>query len=226
MKLFEEVDVVKHEEPVRQVSDSSEFIKRNLMKSVTRSDKVRDAVEKWLFSWEGAISKDVFSHQMKRLDWDDDKAIQQLLDGMGRRIIPLPKPEKHEPLNCSLVEKMLSDTYVAVHGRGFKKAIKQAVSELKTCGQVYVLQVEEFILQFKGFEDKGRAPEMIDKAIEADFLVIVDLEMPIHLEWHISEAISRIGRRREAHKKPIISTWCRFNDCNEFFKRFKIYEAK
>ena len=67
---------------------------------------------------------------------------------------------------------------------------------------------------------------MIDKAIECDFLIVVDLEMTIHLEWHIREALNRILRKRMADKKPIISTWNRFNDVNDFFEKFKIYRVE
>lgn len=222
MKLFEEKEIVDHvvEPPV---VDNSAFIKRNLMKSVDRSPEVRKQVETWLYSFDGGITKSAFQAQMKRLDWDDAIALKQLERAVGRRVIPLPPPPKKPPLPKPLIEQMLEDTYVAVTGRKFKPAIKQVIQQLKECGDVYVLSVEELILEFKGYEDKGASPYMIDRAIECDFLVIVDLEMTIHLEWHISEAIRRIGRMREAKKAPIISTWNRFNDVNDFFERFHIY---
>ena len=223
MKLFEQQEPVERKEPERPVSDTSAFIKNNLMKSVDRSTEVRKAVEKWLFSFDGGISKIAFTAQMKRLDWDDQKALSQLERAIGRRIIPLPPPPKMPPLPKPLVEQMVDETFVAVTGRKFRPAIKEVISQLKECGDVYVLPIEELILQFKGYDNKGSAPKMIDRAIECDFLVIVDLEMTIHLEWHISEAIERIGRMREAKKAPIISTWNRYNDCNKFFERFHIY---
>lgn len=222
MKLFEEYKpevVVREPEPV----DSSSFIKLNLMKSVDRDKDTRDKIQAWLFSFDGAITKAAFSQQMKRLSKDAAVAASQLLKATGRRVIPLPPPEAKPRLEQPLVAQMLEDRFVAIYGRGFKSALKEAVRMLREAGEVYVLQVEELILQFKSYEDKGKAPEMIDKAIESDFLVIVDLEMPIHIEWHIREAIERIGRRREAQGKPIISTWCRFNDVNDFFQAFKIY---
>ena len=98
------------------------------------------------------------------------------------------------------------------------------MQELKKFGDVYVLSIEELIVEFKSYNEKGKGPQMIEKAIETDFLIIVDLEIPIHLEWHINEAIERIGRLREKNNRPIISTWNRFNDCNRFFERFKIYD--
>ena len=222
MKLFEDKPV-EHKEIAKPVVDNSNFIKKNLMKSVDRAPEVYKSVEDWLFSFQGAMSKASFEAQMKRLDWDDQKALAQLEKAKGRRIIPLSPPPKMPPLPKPLVEQMLEDTYVAVYGRKFKSAVKEAISQLKTCGDLYVLSIEELILQFKSYSDKGKAPQMIDKAIDCDFLVIVDLEMTIHLEWHINEAIERIGRMREAKHAPIISTWNRYNDCNEFFKRFKIY---
>lgn len=223
MKLFENQPPVERKEPVKPEIDNSAFIKRNLMKSVDRSPEVYKAVEEWLFSFIGGISKISFQAQMKRLDWDDQKALAQLEKAKGRRIIPLPPPPKMPPLPKPLVEQMVDETFVAVTGRKFRPAIKEVIKQLKECGDVYVLPIEELILQFKGYEDKGSAPKMIDRAIECDFLVIVDLEMTIHLEWHISEAIERIGRMREAKKAPIISTWNRYNDCNKFFERFHIY---
>ena len=226
MKLFEDVEPVVREEPQPIVVDNSAFVKRNLMKSVERTAEVCKAVEAWLYSWQGGISKQAFNAQLKRLDFNDSVALLQLQKAQGRRVIPLPPPPEMPILTKPLVEQMLEDKYVAVYGPKFKPAIKDVVQQLKDCGEVFVLSVEELILQFKTYADKGRSPQMIDKAIEADFLVIVDLEMPIHLEWHIREAIDRIGRRREEADKPIIATWCRFNDCNDFFRRFKIYKVK
>nr|DAH56635.1 MAG TPA: hypothetical protein [Caudoviricetes sp.] len=222
MKLFEEQKVDK-KEITKPVVDSGEFIKANLMKSVNRSDSVRDAVRLWLTTFEGGMTRKAFDQQMKRLDWDDEIAISQLAKAKGKRVVPLPPPPKKPKLDKPLLEAMLEETFVAVHGRKFKPAIKDVVKQLRECGKTYVLQIEELILQFKDYEHKGTSPQMIEAAVEADFLVIVDLEMPIHLEWHIHEAISRIGRMREAKQKPIISTWCRFNDCNDFFERFSIY---
>ena len=223
MKLFEQQEPVERKEPERVQIDKSYFIKRNMAKAVNRDPKVCEAIEKWLLSFEGGISKIAFTAQMKRLDYDDAKALEQLERAIGRRIIPLPPPPKMPPLPTTLVEQMVKDTFVAVTGKKFKPAIKEAIDFLKPCGTVYVLSVEDFIVEFKGYEDKGKAPKMIEKAIEADVLVVVGLERAIHLEWHISEAINRIGRLREERHKPIISTWYRYNDCNEFFERFKIY---
>ena len=222
MKLFEEV---KPEQKIveKPIVDNAEFIKRNLMKSVQRTGAVYNAIADWLFSFEGGITKKLFDAQMKRLDWDDEKALEQLSRAKGKRTIPLAPAPKMPKLEGTLIEKMLEEKYVAVYGRKFKPAIKELVSQLKECGTVYVLQVEELILQFKDYEHKGSSPQMIDSAIGADFLVIVDLEMPIHIEWHIHEALNRIGRKRFEAKKPIVSTWCRFNDVNDFFSHFKVY---
>ena len=151
---------------------------------------------------------------------DNAEFIKRNLMKSVQRTGTVPKMPK---LEGTLIEKMLEEKYVAVYGRKFKPAIKELVSQLKECGVVYVLQVEELILQFKDYEHKGSSPQMIDSAIGADFLVIVDLEMPIHIEWHIHEALNRIGRKRFEAKKPIVSTWCRFNDVNDFFSHFKVY---
>lgn len=222
MKLFEQV-----KPEIKQVRaptyDDSWYIKRNLLRSVTKTGEVYSLIEQWLRSFEGGMSKRSFDQQMKRLDWDDTIATTQLQRAMGRRVIPLPPPPKKPALPKNLVEQMLDDTYVAVYGRKFRPAIKEAVSQLKQCGQVYVLQVEQLILEFKDYEHKGESPQMIDKAIDCDFLVIVNLEMTIHIEWHIHEALNRILRFRQRQNKPIISTWNRYNDVNDFFEAFKIY---
>lgn len=225
MKLFEELKPVEHTEPPKVKVDASEYVKHNLMKSVDRSPEIRAAVERWLFSFEGGITKEVFQYQMKRLDFDDCIAFSQLEKAVGRRTIPLPPPPPKPKLPKSLVEQMLDDTYIAVFGKGFKPAIREANRQLKECGAVYVLSVEDLILQYKSYADKGSAPQMIDNAIDCDFLIVVDLEMTIHIEWHIHEALNRILRKRQASHKPIISTWNRFNDVNDFFEKFQIYSV-
>ena len=224
MRLFEERNI-KRKEVQKPAVDNSSFIKRNLMKSVDRSKEVRDAVERWLNSFDGAMTKKMFAHQMKRLDFDDEKALAQLERAKGRRIIPLPPPPKLPKMEKTLLEHMVEDVYVAIAGRNCKRVIKEAIEELKRYGTLYVLSVEELIVEFKSYDEKGASPHMIEQAIDSDFLVVVDLEMPIHLEWHIREAINRIGRLREKAEKPIISTWNRFNDVNDFFARFKIYSV-
>lgn len=223
MKLFENKPI-ERKEVEKPAVDNADFVKRNLMKSVDRVKDVRDAVERWLYSFDGAMTKKVFAHQMKRLDFDDTKALAQLERAEGRRTIPLPPPPKPPKMKKTLLEHMVDDIYVAITGKNHKRVIREAVKELKQFGTLYVLSVEELIVEFKSFDEKGASPHMIEQAIESDFLIIVDLEMPIHLEWHIREAINRIGRLREKDKKPIISTWNRFNDVNDFFTRFKIYE--
>jgi len=223
MKLFENKPI-ERKEVEKPAVDSSSFVKRNLMKSVDRTKEVRDAVERWLYSFDGAITKKMFAHQMKRLDFDDEKALAQLERAEGRRVIPLPPPPKPPKMKKTLLEHMVDDIYVAITRKNHKRVIREAGKELKQFGTLYVLSVEELIVEFKSFGEKGASPHMIEQAIESDFLIIVDLEMPIHLEWHIREAINRIGRLREKDKKPIISTWNRFNDVNDFFERFKIYE--
>ena len=223
MKLFENKPI-ERKEVQKPAVDNANFVKRNLMKSVDRVKEVRDAVERWLYSFDGAITKKVFAHQMKRLDFDDEKALAQLERAEGRRVIPLPPPPKPPKMEKTLLEHMVDDIYVAITRKNHKRVIREAVKELKQFGTLYVLSIEELIVEFKSFGEKGASPHMIEQAIDSDFLIIVDLEMPIHLEWHIREAINRIGRLREKDKKPIISTWNRFNDVNDFFVRFKIYE--
>ena len=228
MQFFENMEhrTLEEAQPESPTIDKAVFIKKNLLKNCSRSGEVYKAVEKWLFSFEGALTKKVFEHQMKRLDFNDSVALSQLERAMGKRRIPLPPPPKKPPLVKSLMEQVLEDKYVAIYGRGFKKVIAEGIKQFRTCGDVYVLSVEELILNFKSYEDKGKAPQMIDKAIQCDFLFVVDLEMPITIEWHIREAVERIGRKREEAGLPIVSTWCRFNDVNAYFERFKIYYVK
>ena len=223
MKFFEDKKIEKREVKTPSV-DNSTFVKRNLMKSVDRIKEVRDAVERWLYSFDGGMTKRAFEHQMKRLDFDDEKALAQLERAEGRRTIPLPPPPKIPKMEKTLLEHMVEDTYVAISKKNYKRVLREAIKDLRDSGTLYVLSVEELIVEFKSFDEKGASPEMIQSAIDSDFLIIVDLEMPIHLEWHIREAINRIGRLREKSGKPIISTWNRFNDVNQFFERFKIYE--
>lgn len=224
-KFFEDLEI-ERKEIEKPVVNSDAFIKSNLLKGVTRTGDVYNALRDWLFSFEGGMTRKAFDQQVKRLDWDDAKALEQLKRALGKRVIPLPPPPKMPKLEKSLVEQMVDDKYVAVFGRKFKEQIHDAVKVLKDCGSVYVLEVEHLLVEFVDYEHRGKSVEMIQNALDADFLIIVNLEMPIHLTWHVHEAISRIGRLRKEADKPIISTWCRFNDCNDFFEMFKIYDAR
>ncbi len=219
-KPFEAIEIEKPK------VDNAHFVKQNLMKSVDRSPEVRKAVEDWLYSFEGALTKKAFAYQLSRLDFDDSKALEQLERAKGRRTIPLPPPPKLPVMQKPLIAQMADDVYVAIRGRGFKKAVKEVIPQLRQYGSVYVLRMEEFILEFKSYENKGNAYTMIQDAIDADFLIVLDLEIPMKLEWHVNEAIERIGRMREEKNLPIIASWNRFNDCNRFFSRFKMYEIK
>lgn len=223
MNKFDDIDFMPREE---QPVDPYAPIKIRMVQGLNRSDKIRSMVQEWIVSFRGGITKSAYESQIKRLDFDDNIAETQLAKAIGKRTIPLPPPPKKPCLNTSLLEKMVEEHYVGVYGKGFKKEIKNLVSQLRECGTVYVLEIEKLCLEFSSYENKGKSPEMIKDAVESDFLIITDLEMPIHLEWHIREAIERIGRIREEHHKPIVSTWCRFNDCNAFFERFHVYYVK
>lgn len=223
MKFFEDHKPPRQENTPVKV-DSSSFIKQNLLKGVDKPQEIFKAIEAWLFSFEGAMSKKLFEAQLKRLDFDARTAIEQLEKAKGYRRIPLPPPPKMPPLEKPLIEQMLETPFTAIYGRGFRKVFKSALDELKALGKTYVLSVEDLIIEFKDYNDKGKAPHMIQDAIDADFLFVAGIERPIHLEWHIREAIERIGRQREEKgNHPIISTWHRFNDCNQFFERFSIF---
>ncbi len=223
MKFFEDYTPPRQENTPVKV-DSSSFIKQNLLKGVDKPQEIYKAIEAWLFSFEGAMSRKLFDAQLKRLDHDAKTALQQLEKAKGYRRIPLPPPPKMPLLEKPLIEQMLETPFVAIYGRGFKKVFKETLNELKQLGEAYVLSVEDLIIEFKAYNDKGKAPYMIQKAIDADFLFIAGLERTIHLEWHIREAIERIGRQREEKgNRLIISTWHRFNDCNQFFERFSIF---
>lgn len=220
MKLFEE-QVIVEKVVTPPVVDNSTFIKNNLMKSVERSGKVYDAIQRWLHSFVGAISKVAFQKQLNRLSSEEQVALTQLEKAIGKRTIPYAPTPQAPPLVRPLIEEMVEHTFVAIYGKKFKHEIKSAIDELKPLGRVFVLSVEELILEFKSYKDKGKSQQMIDNAIECDFLFIVDLERSIHLDRRIVEAIERIGRFRKG--KPIISTWNKFNDCKEFFNQFMIF---
>lgn len=225
MKLFED-NPVEIKQPEKPTFDNTSFIKKNLLKTVTRSQEVIDALERWLFSFDGAISKQLFNNQLKRLAYDDAMALEQINKAMGYRTIPRQPPPKQPPLQKSLLEQMLDDIFVGVTGRKFKTEIKKVIPQLRECGTLYILPIEDFIIQFKSYKDKGSAPQMIDSAIEADFLLVVGMELPIHLEWHVQEALARIARQRWEAKKPIITTWQRHNRYGAFIENFHIYEVE
>lgn len=223
MKTFDDVDMTTEE--VEHVNvDRFAFQKQRLLFNVTRSKEVCIALEKWLMSFDGGMSKQTFVSQVARLDSDDEVAVGQIEKSIGKRSIvkrkvvsePLPRADK--------AVNMLADgtLFIAVAGRelNIRKYIRETYQTLRTLGDTFVLDMNELRLEWVDKYKKGRGEEILRKAKEAEFLIIVGFEAPMDLPNFILDWVNSLRRYRIDKKMPVISTFARFREKEFFFNEF------
>lgn len=228
MKSFD--DLEKREQEPHVFIDKYVYQKQRLLFNITRSERVCSEIEKWLMSFEGGMSKETFIQQVSKLDYDDDLAISQLDKSMGRRSIvkkrvsmpPLPVAKDAISL---LAEGTL---FIAVSGReqALHSYIRQTYQSLKSLGRTYVLDLNDMKLEWVDKFQKGKSPEMIQKAKDAEFLIIVGFETPLDLPFYIGDTVNTIRRYRVEKELPIISTFARFREKEKFFEYFQKFYTK
>ena len=203
-------DLKKREQPTIQpvTQDKVYFIKRNLAIGVNRSEEVRQAILEWLLSFEGAILKKNFTNQLCRLELDDTVAIQQLKDSAGKRTIKLAPRQKPPKIDLKDIAYQLTvHKLVAIEGKSGLTLINKFRQTLPDLG-LYVLDVNELILEYVDYQHRGRAGELIESANRADVLFIMGLETPIALPYHIKDTLYQLATvRGKQVDKYTLSTW-------------------
>lgn len=228
MKSFD--DLEKREQEPHVFIDKYVYQKQRLLFNITRSERVCSAIEKWLMSFQGGMSKEAFIQQVSKLDYDDDLAISQIEKSMGKRSIqkkraampPLPLAKDAVSL---LAEGIL---FIAVAGaeKALHAYIRQTYQTLKGLGRTYVLDLNDMKLEWVDKFQKGKSPEMIQKAKDAEFLIVVGLETPLDLPFYIGDTVNTIRRYRVEKELPIISTFARFREKEKFFEYFEKFSVK
>lgn len=229
MKQFDDIEMTS-EEVKPQVYDKYALQKQKLIFNVTREQEVCDALLRWLMSFQGGMSKEAFTSQVSKLSFQTSEALQQIEKSVGKRSIAKIK-EVQAPLpEVGDVIQMLADgvLFIAVSGteRALHAFIRNTYQTLKRLGRTYVLDLNDLRLEWVDKFQKGKSPQMIQSAKDAEFLLIVGFETPIDLPFYIGDTLNTLRRYRVEHKMPMISTYARFRQKEKFFQYFKKYRAK
>lgn len=229
MHNFDDIEMSREEEASPQVADKYQFQKQRLIFNMTRNPLVCSAAEKWLMSFVGGMSKQTFMAQIAKLDSDDEVAIRQLENSVGKRSIAKIRTALPSlPLVGDTVQMLASGIlFIAVCGKEkpLQSFIRSTYQTLKSLGRTYVLDLNELRLEWVDKFQKGKSPEMITRSKEAEFLIIVGFETPLDLPFYIGDTLNTIRRYRVEHGYPIISTFARFREKEKFFEYFKKYRV-
>lgn len=228
MKSFDELERKEQKEPI--FIDKYVYQKQRLLFNITRSKKVCAAIEQWLMAFEGGISKEAFIKEVSKLDYNDEEAISQIEKSLGRRSISKKRVTMPNlPIARDAVMLLAEGTlFIAVAGaeRALHAYIKSTYQTLKGLGRTYVLDMNDMKLEWVDKFQKGRSTEMIKKAKDAEFLIVVGLETPLDLPFYIGDTLNTIRRYRVERKLPIISTFARFREKEKFFEYFQKFYVK
>lgn len=209
MRSIDDMPSRKHAEPVEtpQYDPRQLAIKRNLAKGLDRSDAIKEAVYQWLVSMNGGMNKKTFSLQMVKLSNDDEIALKQLADSKGSRTLK-QAPRKIPPKLDTDIYTALADYHsVAIEMYAGKKIIDKFINETPK-GGLYVLDVNELILEYVDYQHRGRAGEIIEAATRASILVVTGLQKSISMAYHIRDTLYQIASvRAKDPNKYTLSTW-------------------
>lgn len=193
--------------PAKSYSDKYIRSKRAWAASLDRSQQVKQAVEDWLLSFDGGMTKKDFQLQLCKLHSSDEVAIKQLTESAGKRTIRQAPRDKPPKLNMRVVEALGRYRMVAIEGKSGKAAIEKFINTLPSAG-VYILDMNELILEYVDYQHRGKAGEIIEAANRADILIIEGLEKPIALAYHIKDTLYQLAAvRKKQEDKFTLSTW-------------------
>ena len=183
------------------------FIKKNLAKSCGRTDIVAKAILEWLLSFETGITSKAFTAQIIRLDANDEKAVQQLESSKGKRTLSNPSRIKPPKLEEEIVTVLEEHNAIAIEASTGRKLIEEFLRDCPEIG-TYILDMNELVLEYVDYSHRGKAGGIIHEANRADILIILGLEKPISLAYHIRDILYSIASVRAKDKnKYTITTW-------------------
>lgn len=187
---------------IRQIS-----IKKKLVASVDRSNLVLEGIMEWVLSFPSGMTKQDFTAQIIRLDGEDGKAIEQLTKSKGKRVLVNPPRIKPPKLTAEVIEALERNNAIAIEASSGRKVIEEFLESCPETG-TYELDVNELVLEYVDYSHRGKAGEIISRANRAEILIILGLEKPISLAYHIRDTLFQIASVRAKDKgKYTITTW-------------------
>lgn len=193
--------------PIQTEANKQIFIKRNLAKSVNRDIAVVNAIADWLLSFEGGITSKAFKDQLVGLEKDDAKAIEQLKASAGKRRITKSLRQKPPKLTGEIVDELEKHNAIAIEAKAGRNKIEEFLDDCPEIG-TYILDINELILEYVDYAHRGKAGDIIHNSTRADILVILGLEKPIALPYHIKDTLYQIlSVRSKDEEKYTVSTW-------------------
>lgn len=187
--------------------DKQGHIKRNQSRSVNRSPEVQSAVLEWLLSFDGGMTTKSFEAQIIRLDADDDKAMQQLQMSRGKRILSNPPRIKPPKLETDIIQALAQNSAIAIEAASGRKRIEKFISNCPEIG-TYILDMNELASEYIDYSNRGKAGQIIHDSKRAEVLIILGLDRPISLAYHIRDTLYQIvALRLKDGNKYTLSTW-------------------
>lgn len=191
--------------PVVQVQDKLYFAKQK-MASTVDDQEIREAVFMWLLSFQGGMTKVEFQNQLVKLDKNITTAQAQLKSSSGKRRIELP-PRVKPPKITDIAEALLEYQQIAIEAKAGYDAIEKFLCTLPE-GGVYILDLNELILEYRDYQNRGNSAQIIEKAHKASVLIIEGLHKPVALPFHIKDTLTQLATVRKKDKdKYTLSTW-------------------
>lgn len=226
-KFFEDVEIEKNDTVIQQ--PKVEFQKAGLLRSVGDfSIAVLGAIEKWLFSFPTGMTKEAFQRQIAHLEKDDARALQQLKNAHGYRVIR-KWVEEYPKLDKSFAECIANDELFITIDGGKKKCeqyVLQAIRQLKQFGEVYVLDCAVVFAELKSARERGCTDDMFSRAKKCDFLILENLAQSIGYVSKVAcwELISLVNVRFE-QQKPILARHNEYRNLSPIYEKCKIYSV-
>lgn len=188
-------------------NDRQVFIKRNLANGLDRSEAVRQAALQWLLSFPSGMSKKDFQLQMVKLSDDDKLAMEQFVNSTGKRTLKQVPRQKPPKLDTDIYTALAKYQSVILEMAEGKKEIDKFLKTVPK-GGLYVLDVNELILEYTDYQHRGRAGEIIEAANRANILVVMGLQKSISLAYHMRDTLYQIAAvRKKDPDKYTLSTW-------------------
>lgn len=226
MKSFDDIEPEKVEPS--PVYDKYSIQKQRLLFNVSRSKEVCDALAAWLQSFEGGMSKELFMKQIVKLNFDDDIAVDQINRSKGRRSIAKQKRPTLPPMT-DVIQLLANGTlFIAVNGtdKAIKKFVRNTYRTLKDLGKTFVLDLDELRIEWTDKYVFGNSKELLQKAKESEFLIIVGFEVPQELSRWIGDALGTLRRYRIEKNLPIVMPYARYLEEGRVLDNFTCYQVR